>query len=70
MKLCIVQLDLRDKRVFLRADFNVPLSDDTISDDARIRAALPTIDCCLKSGGSVVLASHLGPAGSPWRGWR
>jgi len=66
MKLSIVQLDLRDKRVFLRADFNVPLAGDTIADDARIRGALPTIHCCLTGGASVVLASHLGrPKGRP-----
>lgn len=59
MKLSVVQLDLRGKRVFLRADFNVPLADDVIIDDARVRAVIPTIDCCLKAGASVVLASHL-----------
>lgn len=60
MKLCITQLDLRGKRVFLRADFNVPLSGDEIADDARIRAVIPTLEHCFTSGASVVLASHLG----------
>lgn len=58
-KLSVDRLDLRGKRVFLRADFNVPLAGETISDDARIRAVLPTVEHCLKSGARVVLASHL-----------
>jgi len=66
VKLSVVHLDLRGKRVFLRADFSVPLSQDAITDDARIRAVLPTIDCCLTGGASVILASHLGrPKGTP-----
>lgn len=60
MKLTIVQVDLRGRRVLLRADFNVPLAGDEITDDARIRAVVPTIECCLRNGASVVLASHLG----------
>ena len=60
MKLSIVQVDLRGRRVFLRADFNVPLSGGTVTDDTRIRAVLPTLEHCLASGASVVLASHLG----------
>ena len=60
MKLSITQLDLRGKRVFLRADFNVPLSGEEITDDARIRALIPTLEHCLTTGASVVLASHLG----------
>jgi phosphoglycerate kinase len=60
MKLSVVQLDLRNRRVFLRADLNVPLTGDAIADDRRIRAIIPTIDCCLDGGASVVLASHLG----------
>ncbi len=58
-KLSVVQLDLRGRRVFLRADFNVPLEGDKIKDDSRIRAVLPTLEHCLQSGASVVLASHL-----------
>jgi phosphoglycerate kinase len=54
------RLDLQEKRVFLRVDFNVPLAGETIGDDARVRAVLPTLEHCLQSGASVVLASHLG----------
>ena len=62
--LSVVQLDLDGRRVFLRADFNVPLAGDVITDDTRIRAVVPTLEHCLASGAAVVLASHLGrPAG-------
>jgi phosphoglycerate kinase len=59
-KLSVVQLDLCGRRIFLRADFNVPLAGDRITDDTRIRAVIPTLEHCLKSGAAVVLASHLG----------
>lgn len=55
------ELDLAGKRVFLRADLNVPLTKDgSIADDIRVQATLPTIEAILERGGSVVLASHLG----------
>ncbi len=65
-KLVVDQVDLAGKRVFLRADFNVPLDGARVTDDTRITAVLPTMSCCLDRGASLVLASHLGrPKGKP-----
>ncbi|CAL8978314.1 Phosphoglycerate kinase [Cellulomonas sp. T2.31MG-18] len=58
--------DVRGKRVLVRSDFNVPLDGTTITDDGRIRAALPTLQALLAKGARVVVMAHLGrPKGAP-----
>src|SRR5215208_5949830 len=67
-KLSIRDLALKNKRVFIRVDFNVPLAPggQEITSDKRIKASLPTIEYALKQGAGLVLASHLGrPKGKP-----
>ncbi|MBT3194269.1 MAG: phosphoglycerate kinase [Verrucomicrobia bacterium] len=59
-KKTIKDLDFQGKRVLMRVDFNVPLDGSTVSDDTRIRAAIPSIQHILDQGGSLVLMSHLG----------
>ena len=65
-KLSIRDLELSGKRLFIRADFNVPLTNGKVEDDTRIRATLPTLKLAIDRGARLVIASHLGrPKGKP-----
>ena len=66
MKKTVRDIDVKNKKVIVRCDFNVPMKDGKITDDVRITAAMPTVKYLLENGAAVILMSHLGrPKGQP-----
>jgi phosphoglycerate kinase len=61
------ELNVKEKRVFIRADINVPIINGRIADDTKIYAALPMIEYAVKEKSSVIIASHLGRPGGKLR---
>ncbi len=60
MKKTVKDIDLKGKKTLIRCDFNVPMEDGAITDDARIKGALPTITYAAEQGAKVILLSHMG----------
>ena len=58
--LTLQDVDLKDKKVIVRVDFNVPIKNSEVTSTVRIKAAIPTIQYILEQGGAVILLSHLG----------
>ena len=59
-KKIVSDLNVKDKKVLIRVDFNVPMKNGVITDDTRIKAALPTIEYVINNGGKAIVFSHLG----------